>query len=99
MKCETHDIEMTDLGAADGIHAWFCERCEADCGNTCMAFVLIDGDQCPNCDSHNTERVDTIHDEQDFTVWIVACGACCETFELMVEHPVNTSIKENQNSQ
>lgn len=105
MKCEIHHTEMDDCGAADGIHVWFCELCdaeesgieicpacgEADCQQTCMAYVLVDGDECPTCGSHYTQRVDTIHDEADFTVWTEQCGACGETFEFLIQHPVNDS--------
>lgn len=39
-------------------------------------------DECPACHSRNTERIDTISD--DPVIWIVQCGACGETFEVLI---------------
>lgn len=45
-----------------------------------------DGDPCPECGSRNTERIDLLIDEPEFSVWFCQCGSCAHVFETTVEH-------------
>lgn len=42
--------------------------------------------KCPECQSENTERIDTAVESPDFTIWVVQCHDCAEYFEVTVEH-------------